>query len=256
MCRSRTGSRRSSSTSRNAGKAHVLGAAKALAIPLTTACRRRRGHDERSTGRRQVTLSLPILRKGQHSGEPPVERLQFMLNFVKGVDDLDVGGIFGPNTDAAVRGFQQTRTSRSMGSWAGRPGRHCCGAGCCSPSLASLLARSGSQPLRPGVERGASTPPPKADETPPDSAGNAHAKRAVSPPRLALCSGCSQIRCGRPATDGGPRRQPDQRRPPCRSGPASPGSASHPTPSGHPGCHRPPGTHAPRCAGTHADAGF
>jgi peptidoglycan hydrolase-like protein with peptidoglycan-binding domain len=55
----------------------------------------------------QVTLSLPILRRGQHSGEPPVERLQFMLNFVKGVDDLDVDGIFGPKTEAAVRDFQQ-----------------------------------------------------------------------------------------------------------------------------------------------------
>jgi len=55
----------------------------------------------------QVTLSLPILRKGQHAGEPPVERLQFMLNFVKGVDDLDVDGIFGPKTEAAVRDFQQ-----------------------------------------------------------------------------------------------------------------------------------------------------
>jgi peptidoglycan hydrolase-like protein with peptidoglycan-binding domain len=55
----------------------------------------------------QVTLSLPILRKGQHPGEPPVERLQFMLNFVKGTDDLDVDGIFGPKTEAAVRAFQQ-----------------------------------------------------------------------------------------------------------------------------------------------------
>ena len=55
----------------------------------------------------QVTLSLPILRKGQHSGEPPVERLQFMLNFVKGVKQLTVDGIFGPKTEAAVRDFQQ-----------------------------------------------------------------------------------------------------------------------------------------------------
>jgi peptidoglycan hydrolase-like protein with peptidoglycan-binding domain len=55
----------------------------------------------------QVTLSLPLLRTGQHSGEPPVERLQFMLNFVTGVDDLDVDGIFEPNTEAAVRAFQQ-----------------------------------------------------------------------------------------------------------------------------------------------------
>jgi peptidoglycan hydrolase-like protein with peptidoglycan-binding domain len=54
----------------------------------------------------QVTLSLPILRRGQHSGEPAVERLQFMLNFVKGVDDLDVDGILGPKTEAAVRDFQ------------------------------------------------------------------------------------------------------------------------------------------------------
>jgi peptidoglycan hydrolase-like protein with peptidoglycan-binding domain len=55
----------------------------------------------------QVTVSLPILRRGQLSGEPPVERLQFMLNFVSGVDDLDVDGIFGPKTEAAVRAFQQ-----------------------------------------------------------------------------------------------------------------------------------------------------
>ena len=55
----------------------------------------------------QVTLNLPILRRGQLSGEPPVERLQFMLNFVKGADDLDVDGIFGPKTEAAVRAFQQ-----------------------------------------------------------------------------------------------------------------------------------------------------
>jgi len=55
----------------------------------------------------EVSLSLPILRKGQYSGEPPVARLQVMLNFVAGTDDLDVDGIFGPKTEAAVRGFQQ-----------------------------------------------------------------------------------------------------------------------------------------------------
>ncbi|HEV8566671.1 MAG TPA: peptidoglycan-binding domain-containing protein [Actinoplanes sp.] len=58
------------------------------------------------TAEAQVTLSLPVLRKGQHDGEPPVERLQFMLNFVKGVDELTVDGIFGPKTEAAVRAFQ------------------------------------------------------------------------------------------------------------------------------------------------------
>ncbi len=63
----------------------------------------------------QVTLSLPILRKGQHSGEPPVERLQLMLNFVKGVDDLDVDGIFGPKTEAAVRDFQQNENLSTDG---------------------------------------------------------------------------------------------------------------------------------------------
>jgi peptidoglycan hydrolase-like protein with peptidoglycan-binding domain len=54
----------------------------------------------------QVTLSLPVLRKGQHEGEPPVERLQFMLDFVGGTGELTVDGIFGPKTETAVRAFQ------------------------------------------------------------------------------------------------------------------------------------------------------
>jgi peptidoglycan hydrolase-like protein with peptidoglycan-binding domain len=54
----------------------------------------------------EVSLSLPVLRKGEHEGEPPVERLQFMLNFVGGTDDLDVDGVYGRKTVAAVRAFQ------------------------------------------------------------------------------------------------------------------------------------------------------
>ena len=58
------------------------------------------------TAETQVMLTLPILRKGQHEGEPVVERLQFMLNYVSGTDELDVDGIFGPKTEEAVRAFQ------------------------------------------------------------------------------------------------------------------------------------------------------
>jgi hypothetical protein len=89
----------------------------------------------------QVTLSLPILRKGQHAGEQPVYRLQFMLNFVKGVDDLDVDGIFGPRPKRRSGTSSRTRTSPSTASWAGRPGRRYCGAGCCSPSPVSRAGR-------------------------------------------------------------------------------------------------------------------
>jgi peptidoglycan hydrolase-like protein with peptidoglycan-binding domain len=55
----------------------------------------------------EVTLNLPMLRRGDHYGEPPVYRLQFMLNFVGGTDELEVDGIFGPQTDAGVRAFQR-----------------------------------------------------------------------------------------------------------------------------------------------------
>ena len=99
----------------------------------------------------QVTLSLPILRKGQHSGEPPVERLQFMLNFVSGVDDLDVDGIFGTEDRSRGPGLPAERESvgrRHRGQADLDVG--CWDAGCCSPSLASLLARPSYLPRRNG----------------------------------------------------------------------------------------------------------
>ena len=62
-----------------------------------------------------VSLSLPVLRRGEHEGEPPVERLQFMLNFVGGTDDLDVDGVYGPNTEAGVRAFQSNENLTADG---------------------------------------------------------------------------------------------------------------------------------------------
>ncbi len=53
----------------------------------------------------EVILGLPVLRRGDAG--PTVERAQFMLNFVGGVDGLVVDGAFGPRTEAAVRDFQQ-----------------------------------------------------------------------------------------------------------------------------------------------------
>jgi peptidoglycan hydrolase-like protein with peptidoglycan-binding domain len=94
---------------------------------------------------------LPTLRKGQHSGEPPVERLQFMLNFVSGVDDLDVDGIFGPKTEAAVRGFQQ---NENLSVGAGRRGHpraiHQVGGRPTAASPASVLTRLTSRGAQDG----------------------------------------------------------------------------------------------------------
>ncbi len=60
----------------------------------------------------QVTLSLPVLRKGDKSG--PVLRLQQMLNPFVGhgeegsdIEPLVEDGIFGPKTEDAVRRFQR-----------------------------------------------------------------------------------------------------------------------------------------------------
>ena len=60
----------------------------------------------------QVTLSLPVLRKGDRGGE--VFRLQKMLNPFVGhgeegsdIEPLEADGIFGPKTDDAVNTFQR-----------------------------------------------------------------------------------------------------------------------------------------------------
>ncbi len=106
-------------------------------------CRRERLAISAPQANAQVALSLPILRTGWHSGESPVERLQFMLNFVTGVDDLDVDGIFGPKTEAAVRSFQQNENLSVDGIVGRRPGWRCCGVGCSALSPASRAARQG-----------------------------------------------------------------------------------------------------------------
>jgi peptidoglycan hydrolase-like protein with peptidoglycan-binding domain len=111
--------------------------------PAMGLCRRERLAISAPQANAQVALSLPILRTGWHSGESPVERLQFMLNFVTGVDDLDVDGIFGPKTEAAVRSFQQNENLSVDGIVGRRPGWRCCGVGCSALSPASRAARQG-----------------------------------------------------------------------------------------------------------------
>jgi peptidoglycan hydrolase-like protein with peptidoglycan-binding domain len=56
----------------------------------------------------QITMSLPILRKGQLTGQPPVRRMQQMIKET-GVATLNEDGNFGPKTEAAVRDFQQRK---------------------------------------------------------------------------------------------------------------------------------------------------
>jgi peptidoglycan hydrolase-like protein with peptidoglycan-binding domain len=63
---------------------------------------------------------LPLLRKGQLSHEPIVERLQFMLNHRKGVDELALDRIFGPKTEAAVKWFQANDDDLAVDGIVGR----------------------------------------------------------------------------------------------------------------------------------------
>jgi peptidoglycan hydrolase-like protein with peptidoglycan-binding domain len=61
----------------------------------------------------QVTLTLPVLRRGAHEAGP-VRRLQQMLNVFVGhgeegsnVEPLEEDGVFGPKTEQGVRTFQR-----------------------------------------------------------------------------------------------------------------------------------------------------
>ena len=57
----------------------------------------------------QVTLTLPVLKKGTAPGTGPtvVEHLQFMLNERGGSPHLIVDGVFGPVTEASVKHYQK-----------------------------------------------------------------------------------------------------------------------------------------------------
>jgi peptidoglycan hydrolase-like protein with peptidoglycan-binding domain len=55
----------------------------------------------------QITLNLPVLRKGQDKGDTAIERLQQLLNET-GFASLDTDAEFGPKTDTAVREFQRS----------------------------------------------------------------------------------------------------------------------------------------------------
>jgi peptidoglycan hydrolase-like protein with peptidoglycan-binding domain len=57
----------------------------------------------------QVTLSLPVLRKGSdpESGPTVVRHLQLMLNERGGFPILNVDGQFGSSTEQSVRHYQQ-----------------------------------------------------------------------------------------------------------------------------------------------------
>jgi peptidoglycan hydrolase-like protein with peptidoglycan-binding domain len=57
----------------------------------------------------QVTLSLPVLKKGASPSTHPVvvEKLQLMLNQKGGFPVLVGDGIFGAKTEASVKSYQQ-----------------------------------------------------------------------------------------------------------------------------------------------------
>ena len=61
----------------------------------------------------------PLVRRGDQ--QHPVTTLQYLLR-ARG-HNLTVDGIFGPNTDAAVRAFQQQRAWPLTGSSDPTPGR-------------------------------------------------------------------------------------------------------------------------------------
>lgn len=54
-----------------------------------------------------VTLQLPLLRRGDNHPPHTVRRVQEMLTFIGRLKDLAIDDDFGPKTEEAVRGFQQ-----------------------------------------------------------------------------------------------------------------------------------------------------
>jgi murein L,D-transpeptidase YcbB/YkuD len=56
-----------------------------------------------------VTLRLPVLRRGEEHPENIVGRVQEMLKFIGRLEGFAVDDDFGPNTEQAVKNFQQNQ---------------------------------------------------------------------------------------------------------------------------------------------------
>jgi len=66
----------------------------------------------------QITLSLPVLKKGAEPNRGPtvIKKLQLMLNQRGSFPTLVVDGVFGPKTEASVKHFQQNENLSVDGS--------------------------------------------------------------------------------------------------------------------------------------------
>ena len=56
-----------------------------------------------------VTMRLPVLRRGEEHPPNIVGRVQEMLKYIGKVEDLAVDDDFGPATEQAVKNFQQNQ---------------------------------------------------------------------------------------------------------------------------------------------------